>query len=92
MNGYLDQDPRHQRSFVFCFKYHTIVGDGRGPYAMAAVRQRPEIHNRSHPHLDVLLDSSPILLGARPVGLYPGNLENRRQSLYQFLIHLRPGE
>jgi hypothetical protein len=27
MKGYLEKDHRQQRSFVFCFKYHCIVGD-----------------------------------------------------------------
>lgn len=31
MQGSFQEDPRQQRSFVFCFKYHTIVGDGRRP-------------------------------------------------------------
>ena len=25
------EDPRHQRSLVFCFKYHTLVGENREP-------------------------------------------------------------
>lgn len=29
--GYLKKDHRRQRSIVFVFKYHTIVGDGRAP-------------------------------------------------------------
>ncbi|KAI1626047.1 hypothetical protein EDD37DRAFT_656988 [Exophiala viscosa] len=29
--GYLQQDHRRQRSIVFVFKYHTIIGDGRAP-------------------------------------------------------------
>lgn len=31
MQGSFQDDSRQQRSFVFCFKYHTIVGDGRRP-------------------------------------------------------------
>ncbi|OCT48370.1 Mg2+ transporter protein CorA-like/Zinc transport protein ZntB [Cladophialophora carrionii] len=30
-NGYLEKDQRRQRSIVFVFKYHTIVGEGRAP-------------------------------------------------------------
>jgi hypothetical protein len=29
--GHQDTDNRRQRSIVFCFKYHTIVGEGREP-------------------------------------------------------------
>ncbi|EXJ82421.1 hypothetical protein A1O3_06234 [Capronia epimyces CBS 606.96] len=29
--GYLERDHRRQRSIVFVFKYHTIVGEGRSP-------------------------------------------------------------
>ncbi|EXJ81599.1 hypothetical protein A1O1_07663 [Capronia coronata CBS 617.96] len=29
--GYLEKDTRRQRSIVFVFKYHTIVGEGRSP-------------------------------------------------------------
>lgn len=31
MQSSFQEDSRQQRSFVFCFKYHTIVGDGRRP-------------------------------------------------------------
>lgn len=31
MKGCLKSDPRHHRSFIFCFKYHTIVGYQRAP-------------------------------------------------------------
>jgi hypothetical protein len=27
MKGCMHQDPRHQRSYIFCFKYHTIIED-----------------------------------------------------------------
>ncbi len=29
--GYLEEDHRRQRSIVFVFKYHTIIGEGRAP-------------------------------------------------------------
>ncbi|KAL6241033.1 hypothetical protein RBB50_012128 [Rhinocladiella similis] len=29
--GYLEKDHRRQRSVVFVFKYHTLIGDGRSP-------------------------------------------------------------
>jgi hypothetical protein len=31
INGHLSKDHRHQRSIVFMFKYHTLVGEGRTP-------------------------------------------------------------
>jgi len=31
IKGCISDDHRHQRSLVFCFKYHTIVGEGRAP-------------------------------------------------------------
>lgn len=31
INGHQDTDDRRQRSIVFCFKYHTMVGEGREP-------------------------------------------------------------
>ncbi len=31
VKGYLKKDHRRQRSIVFVFKYHTIVGEGRSP-------------------------------------------------------------
>jgi hypothetical protein len=31
IKGYLKKDQRRQRSIVFVFKYHTIVGEGRAP-------------------------------------------------------------
>ncbi|EHY60998.1 hypothetical protein HRR83_000753 [Exophiala dermatitidis] len=29
--GYLEKDDRRQRSIVFVFKYHTVIGEGRSP-------------------------------------------------------------
>lgn len=31
VSGSKHSDPRHQRSLVFCFKYHTMVGENREP-------------------------------------------------------------
>ena len=31
MRGCLEEEPRQQRSFAFCLKYHTLVGDERDP-------------------------------------------------------------
>ena len=31
MKGCMKQDPRHQRTFFFTFKYHTIVGPNKAP-------------------------------------------------------------
>ncbi|EXJ54439.1 hypothetical protein A1O7_09778 [Cladophialophora yegresii CBS 114405] len=57
--GYLKKDPRRQRSIVFVFKYHTIVGEGRAP-----------LHWQSHDDdLDSSEDHIPLTTCSSVVGL-----------------------
>ena len=50
VKGYLKKDQRRQRSIVFVFKYHTIVGEGRAP-----------LHWQSHEdNLDAVEDHLPL--------------------------------
>lgn len=57
--GYLKKDHRRQRSVVFLFKYHTIVGEGRAP-----------LHWQNHDEeLDSTEDHIPLTTCSSVVGL-----------------------
>ncbi|KIW14746.1 hypothetical protein PV08_07530 [Exophiala spinifera] len=46
--GYLEKDHRRQRSVVFVFKYHTIIGDGRSPLPWQNYDDSVQEHSDDH--------------------------------------------
>lgn len=57
--GYLKHDPRRQRSIIFVFKYHTIIGEGRSPLTW---QNHDDVDAPSEDHVPLSTCSSVVAL------------------------------